>query len=273
MSFFQKFGGTVLFLSLLLGSCHNQGSQDLIRIAASPTPHAELLYFLEKEAQDLGLRLKILPVDDYRIPNRLLLDKQIEANYFQHEDFFLDECKHYRCLDDLIPLIKVHLEPMGLYSKKFATINDLKNETKLTIAIPVDRTNAQRALDLLKTCELVSFKQSSFLNATARDVCPRNGMKISIREIAAPLLMSSLPDVDAAIIPGNFAISGGLSPQKDSLFLEDITSSKYANIVVVRREDLNTIPIQKLKQLLQSDRVKDFFESRYQGNILTLTSS
>lgn len=267
-----KFAWCVVVLCIAT-SCHNSKSQNLLRIAASPAPHAELLYALNEDAKALGLCLKVLPLDDYRIPNRLLLDKQIDANYFQHEEFFQDECERYNCVEELVPLVRVHIEPMGLYSKKFSSIQELKHKDKLTIAIPVDRTNSQRALDLLESCELISFKHASSLNATKRDVCALGERKISIHEIAAPLLMSSFQDVDAAVIPGNFAITGGLSPQEDSLWLEDISTSKYANIVVVRKEDLATSKIQKLKQLLQSDRVRLFFEETYKGNILTTPSS
>ncbi|QVE49044.1 MetQ/NlpA family ABC transporter substrate-binding protein [Chlamydia crocodili] len=246
----------------------NKNSEEILRIAASPTPHAELLYSLQKEAKSLGLYLKILPVDDYRVPNRLLLDKQIEANYFQHEDFLKDECSRYHCEGKLVVLAKVHLEPMGLYSNKIQSLEELKNKKQLRIAVPVDRTNEQRALDLLRDCGLIAYNEVSHLDMTAKDVCSCGDRKVVIIEIAAPLLVSSLPDVDAAVIPGNFAIAAGFYPHKNSLFLEDVRTSKYTNVVVVRAEDVNDSRMQKLRQLFESDSVKDFFDTKYKESFL-----
>ncbi|WP_420834800.1 MetQ/NlpA family ABC transporter substrate-binding protein [Candidatus Chlamydia sanziniae] len=260
----------VISLTLFLTSCQKQESEDVIRIAASPIPHAELLYTLQGEAKTLGLKLKILPIDDYRIPNRLLLDKQIEANYFQHEAFLQDECRRYGSLGKLVPFIKVHLEPMGIYSKKFSSLQELKNKRKITITIPVDCTNAQRALQLLEECQLIISKQPIDLNTTSRDVCGKDNRNITIVEVAAPLLMGSLSDTDAAVIPGHFAIAGGFSPKVDSLCLENLDMSKYTNIVVIRDEDLNTCAMLKLKKLFQSSAVKNFFDLKYQGNIITI---
>ncbi|WP_375793401.1 MetQ/NlpA family ABC transporter substrate-binding protein [Chlamydia sp. 12-01] len=258
----------VLFAVLVSLTGCNKGSEEVLRIAASPTPHAELLYSLQKEAKSLGLYLKILPIDDYRVPNRLLLDKQIEANYFQHEDFLKDECLRYQCEGKLVVLAKVHLEPMGLYSNKIQSFEELKSRKQLRIAVPVDRTNEQRALDLLRDCGLIAYKEASHLDITAKDVCGCGNRKVIIIEIAAPLLASSLPDVDAAVIPGNFAIAAGFYPHKNSLCLEDMQTSKYTNIVVVRAEDVDNPQIQKLRQLFQSDSVKDFFDTKYKESFL-----
>lgn len=256
----------VALLASLTGC--NKNSEEVLRIAASPTPHAELLYSLQKEAKSLGLRLQILPVDDYRVPNRLLLDKQIEANYFQHEDFLKDECSHYQCEGKLTVLAKVHLEPMGLYSNKIQSLDELKSRKQLRIAVPVDRTNEQRALDLLKDCGLIAYKKASHLDMTAKDVCGCGDRKVIVIEIAAPLLASSLPDVDAAVIPGNFAIAAGFYPYKNSLCLEDVHTSKYTNVVVVRSEDVDSPQIQKLRQLFESASVKDFFDAKYKESFL-----
>ncbi|BAE81277.1 outer membrane protein [Chlamydia felis Fe/C-56] len=257
----------LLVLISSLTGC-SKSSEDSLRIAATPTPHAELLYSLDNEAKSMGLKLKVLSVDDYRVPNRLLLDKQIEANYFQHEDFLKDECTRYQCEGKLIVLAKVHLEPMGLYSNKIRSLEELKNKKQLRIAVPVDKTNEQRALDLLRDCGLIAYKEASHIDATAKDVFGCGDNKVTIIEVAAPLLASSLPDVDAAVIPGNFAIATGLYPHKDSLCLEDIHTSKYTNVLVVRAEDMNDPRIQKLRQLFQSESVRDFFNAKYKGSFL-----
>ncbi|QXE27091.1 MetQ/NlpA family ABC transporter substrate-binding protein [Chlamydia buteonis] len=258
---------SLLALAISLTGCR-KNSEEVLRIAASPTPHAELLYSLEKEAKSLGLQFKILPIDDYRVPNRLLLDKQIDANYFQHEDFLKDECARYQCEGKLVVLAKVHLEPMGLYSSKIQSLEELKVKEQLRIAVPIDRTNEQRALDLLQDCNLISYKEASHLDITAKDVFGCGGKKVTIIEIAAPLLVSSLPDVDAAVIPGNFATAGGIYPYKNSLYLEDVHASKYTNVVVIRAEDMDDSRMHKLQQLLQGSSVKDFFDAKYKGIFL-----
>ncbi|ACZ33254.1 lipoprotein, NPLA family [Chlamydia pneumoniae LPCoLN] len=258
-------------LIFVLSSCHKEDAQNKIRIVASPTPHAELLESLQEEAKDLGIKLKILPVDDYRIPNRLLLDKQVDANYFQHQAFLDDECERYDCKGELVVIAKVHLEPQAIYSKKHSSLESLKSQKKLTIAIPVDRTNAQRALHLLEECGLIVCKGPANLNMTAKDVCGKENRSINILEVSAPLLVGSLPDVDAAVIPGNFAIAANLSPKKDSLCLEDLSVSKYTNLVVIRSEDVGSPKMIKLQKLFQSPSVQHFFDTKYHGNILTMT--
>ncbi|SPN73423.1 Methionine-binding lipoprotein metQ precursor,DL-methionine transporter substrate-binding subunit,lipoprotein, YaeC family,NLPA lipoprotein [Chlamydia serpentis] len=260
-----------IFFALLLSSCEKHESRDTIRIVASPTPHAELLNSLQAEAKELGIRLQILPVDDYRIPNRLLLDKQIDANYFQHQVFLEDECERYACKDKLAVIAKVHLEPQAIYSRKFSCLNSLKNQKKLTIAIPVDCTNAERALRLLEDCGIIVCKEPKNLNMTAKDVYGKENRVVNILEVSAPLLVGSLSDVDAAVIPGNFAIAANLSPRNDSLCLEDLFISKYTNLVVVRSEDLSSPKIIKLQKLFQSPSIKSFFDVKYRGDILTIT--
>ncbi|WP_100934761.1 MetQ/NlpA family ABC transporter substrate-binding protein [Candidatus Chlamydia corallus] len=260
-----------LFLMLFLSSCYKQDSQDIIRIVASPTPHAELLNSLQTEAKDLGIKLEILPVDDYRIPNRLLLDKQVDANYFQHQAFLDDECERYDCKGKLAVIAKVHLEPQAVYSKKYSSLENLKMQKKLTIAIPVDRTNAQRALNLLEECGIIVCKEPANLNMTAKDVCGKGNRVVNILEVSAPLLVGALTDVDAAVIPGNFAIAANLSPKEDSLCLEDLSLSKYTNLVVIRSEDVGSPKMVKLEKLLNSPSVQHFFDTKYRGNILTIT--
>ncbi|EPJ24738.1 NLPA lipofamily protein [Chlamydia psittaci 09DC77] len=115
---------------------------------------------------------------------------------------------------------------------------------------------------------MISYKEASHLDITAKDVFGCGGKKVTILEIAAPLLVSSLPDVDAAVIPGNFAIARGIYPYKNSLYLEDVHTSKYTNVVVIRAEDMEDSRMQKLQQLLQSRSVKDFFDAKYQGIFL-----
>ncbi|EPP35093.1 NLPA lipofamily protein [Chlamydia ibidis] len=253
-------------LILLTQGCRDQSN--VITIVASPNPHAELLYALTREADELGLKLRIIPIDDYRVPNRMLLDKQIDANYFQHQEFLQDEISRYKCSEDVSVLLGIHLEPMGLYSSKYSSLTDLQNRDQLIIAVPIDRTNEKRALDLLVTSQLVSYTKLRGIDVTAKDVKGFEGKNVKIVEIAAPLLVSSMPDVDAVVIPGNFAISAGLSPKNNSLMLEDVEGSCYTNVVVVRKEDIDKEKIIKLKKLLSSKLVREFFEANYGGDIL-----
>ena len=158
----------------------------------------------------------------------------------------------------------VHIEPMGIYSKKIKSLNDIPEGAK--IAIPNDPSNGGRALALLQSAKLLKLKDGVGVKATVGDIVG-NDKKLKIVEIEAALLPRSMDDTDLSVINSNFAMEAKLNPVKDSLFTEP-KESPYANIVAVRKGDENRSEIQKLMNALRSPEVKKFIEDKYKGAVV-----
>ena len=158
----------------------------------------------------------------------------------------------------------VHIEPMGIYSKKVKDLKDLKDGA--TISIPNDPTNGGRALLLLQKAGLLKLKDGVNEKATLQDIA-ENPKNFKFQEVEAAQVPRTLDDVDAAIINSNFAMQIQLDPTKDSLFIEDKTSP-YVNIVAVRDGDQNRPEIQALMKVLNSQEIKDFINNKYKGAVV-----
>ena len=180
----------------------------------------------------------------------------------QHEPY-LNKINEERNLG-LVSVGKVHIEPMGVYSKK---VKDIKNvPDNASVAIPNDPTNGGRALAILEKAGLLKLKDGVGVMATPADIV-ENHKNLKITEAEAAMLPRTLDDVDLAVINSNFAMEAKLNPTKDSLFTES-KDSPYANILAVRKGDENRPEIQKLMKALNSPEVKKFIEDKYKGAIL-----
>lgn len=233
-----------------------------IVVGATPNPHAEILNVVKPILAKEGVDLEIKEFTDYVTPNTALVDKQIDANFFQHVPYLEDFEKKNNV--KLVPLVKVHVEPMGAYSKKIKSKDELKDGA--TVAVPNDATNEGRALLLLQKEGLIKLKDPNGLTQTPRDIVD-NPKHLKIVELEAPQLPRTLQDVDLAIINTNFALEANLNPLKDAIFMED-KNSPYANVLVVRQDNQNDPAIQKLAKALNSDEVKKFIEDKYKGAIV-----
>ncbi|MDY6029063.1 MAG: MetQ/NlpA family ABC transporter substrate-binding protein [Acidaminococcaceae bacterium] len=236
--------------------------QVTLKVGATAVPHAEILNHVKSSLAKDGVNLEIIEFSDYVKPNLSLNDKELDANFFQHEpylDTFVVERK--------LPLVsagKVHIEPMGIYSKKIKDLKDIPDGAK--IAIPNDPSNAGRSLALLQSAKLLQLKEGVGVKATVGDITG-NDKKLQIIEIEAALLPRSLDDTDLSVINSNFAMEAKLNPVKDSLFTEP-KESPYANIVAVRKGDENRPEIQKLMKALRSEEVKKFIDEKYKGAVV-----
>ena len=251
--------GLIGILSLL--GCHS--NEKVLKVAATPVPHADLLEIVKSDLETQGVHLKIVEVDDYNLPNRLLFEKQVDANFFQHQPF-LDE-QNLRFGYNLKSLVAVHIEPLGLYSRKIKALDELKEGA--LVALPSDPTNEARALILLSEVGLVKLKSDRNCNLfTIYDV-EENPKHLRFIEVDAAFLPRALADVDLAVIPANFALQANLNPAQDALALEN-ADSPYANIVVIREEDTEKEELQKLKQALNSDKLRRHIEEKYKNALL-----
>lgn len=251
--------GSLMVVCSLMG-CRLQ--EKTLSIAASPVPHAEILEAARPALEKQGIRLKIVEVDDYNLPNRLLHEGQVDANFFQHKPYL--EEQNRRLGYHLIPLTLVHIEPLGIYSVKITCLDDLKEGA--TIALPSDPTNEARALALLADVKMISLKPISHDHlATIYDIL-ENPKHIKFTEIDAAFLPRTLRDVDAAVIPANYALQADLNPSKDALALEP-TDSPYANLVAIRESDAHREDFETLKKVLNSEEMREFILKKYHGAI------
>ncbi|ATW47608.1 MetQ/NlpA family ABC transporter substrate-binding protein [Streptomyces peucetius] len=232
-------------------------------VAASPTPHADILnYVKDNLAKKAGLELEVKEFTDYVLPNTATQQGQVDANFFQHKPYLDDFNKKNRTT--IVPVVDVHLEPLGLYSKKAKEIKDIK--AGQTVAVPNDTTNEGRALQLLADNGLITLKDGVGTDAKLSDIADAKGLKF--KELEAATLPRALNDVDAAVINGNYAIEADLEPAADSLVLEKAESNPYANFLAVKEGNEDDARVQKLAKLLGSAEVKKFIEDKYAGSVV-----
>ncbi|EKX63602.1 MetQ/NlpA family ABC transporter substrate-binding protein [Streptomyces ipomoeae] len=233
-------------------------------VAASPTPHAEILTFVKDNlAKDAGLDLEVKEFTDYVTPNTATEDGSVNANYFQNQPYLDDFNKKNGT--HIVPVVTVHLEPLGLYSKKLESADDLKSGA--TIAVPNDSVNEARALKLLDAGGIITLKDGVGNDATPADIA-ENPKKLQFKELEAAQTPRSLDDVDAAVVNGNYAIEADLSPAKDALVLESAKDNPYGNFLAVKDGDEDDPRVKKLAELLTSDEVRKFIENEYDGSVI-----
>lgn len=250
---------TSLFLFTIV-ACNHSNTSHQLTVVATAVPHAEILEQIKPDLKAKGIDLQIIVVDDYNTPNRSLADGEVDANFFQHLPFLTlqnDEFNYH-----LEALAMVHVEPMGLYSKKITSLKDLRQGS--VVVIPNDPTNEARALALLEKAGLIELNRHD-VNTTVHNISD-NPLKLKFNEIDSPLLARTLDDAVLAAITTNFALQANLYP-KDALAQED-KESLFANIVAVRQGEANREEIQALKEALHSDKVRNFIIDHYKGAII-----
>ena len=253
---------TVLCLLVLGVSVLAGAAGRVLKVGATPVPHAEILNVVKPILAKEGIELQIIEFTDYVRPNLALADRELDANFFQHIPY-LETFSSERRLN-LTWVAKVHIEPMGVYSHKVKDLKSLKNGA--VIGIPNDPTNGGRALLLIEKAGLITLKPGVGLTATIYDIAD-NPNKLRFQELEAAQLPRALPDLDAAVINTNFALEAKLDPLKDAIFIEG-SDSPYANVLAVRSADKNNADIAKLAKALQSSAVRDFIRTRYQGAVV-----
>ncbi|WP_230196432.1 MetQ/NlpA family ABC transporter substrate-binding protein [Streptomyces sp. NBC_00080] len=235
-----------------------------LTVAASPTPHAEILDFVKDNlAKKAGLDLEVKEFTDYVTPNTATEDGSVDANYFQNQPYLDDFNKKNGT--HIVPVVTVHLEPLGLYSHKVKSADALKSGA--TIAVPNDSVNEARALKLLAANKLITLKAGVGNDATPADIT-ENPKKLKFKELEAAQTPRSLDDVDAAVINGNYAIEADLKPASDALVLESATDNPYGNFLAVKDGDEDDPRVKKLAKLLTSAEVKKFIEDKYDGSVI-----
>jgi len=254
-----------LLVAASLSGCAKK--KQTLKVGASPTPHAEILAQVKDTLAKEGYDLEIQEFSDYVIPNTSLESGDLDANYFQHkpymDQFNADNGTH------LVSVASIHYEPMGIFAGKSKALADLPDGG--SIAVPNDATNEARALMLLEANGVLKLKEGVGLKATKLDIA-ENPKNIDIVEVEAAQLVNDLPDVDFAVINGNYAIQGGLKVA-DALAIESADSEAaktYANIIAVKEGHENDPGIQALVKALQSDAVKKYINDTYAGAVVPI---
>lgn len=240
------------------------GKEATLKVGATPVPHAELLGLVKEELAAQGIKLEIVEFTDYVTPNVALAEKQLDANFFQHAPY-LESFAAERGLA-LESAGIVHVEPLGLYSKRHATLEALPKGA--IVALPNDPTNEGRALLLLQAKGLLKLAPDAGLKAGPAAVV-ENPRGLVFKELEAAQLPRTLVDVDAAVINGNYALAAGLDPVTDSLLLEG-AESPYANLVAVRKGEAAEPRIKALMAALRSAKVKDYIAKTYKGGVVAV---
>lgn len=236
-----------------------------IVIGASPTPHEVILKEAAKLLKAKGYDLEIREFSDYVLPNKALDSKDLDANYFQHQPY-LDEFNKENGTK-IVSAGSIHYEPFGIYAGKTKTLAELKDGA--TISVPNDTSNEARALLLLQAQGLIKLKDNAGITATQKDIT-ENKKNLKFTEIEAAQLVRTLPDVDLAVINGNYALEGNLKVS-DALAVEaadSLAATTYANIIAVRSGDENREDIKALVEVLKSDEMKTFITKTFNGAVV-----
>ena len=259
---FAGCGGSQSSSSSSSSAAQTSGTKTL-KVGATAVPHAEILEAAKPLLEKEGIKLDIVEFNDYVQPNLALNDKELDANFFQHDPYlqnFMEEHKEVK----LVSAGGIHIEPMGIYSKKVKDLKDLKDGA--TISIPNDPTNGGRVLLMLQEKGLIKLKPEAGLKATPLDVI-ENPKKLKFVELDAAQLARSLDDLDAAAINTNFAISAGLNPKTDSIAQEN-PDGPYVNILVVREADKNKPWVAQLVKAYHNDEIRRFIDTQFKGSVL-----
>ncbi len=251
-----------LALALSLTACGGKEENTTISVAASTTPHAEILEVCVPILAEKGFTLEIHEYSDYVIPNTAVEDGEETANYFQHQPY-LDDFNAERGTH-IVGVAGVHVEPMAIYAGKTDSLDALPDGA--SIAVPNDATNEGRALLLLESQGLIKLREDAGLTATPNDIV-ENPKNLVFQEVEAMTLTSILSDVNLAVINSNYALGAGFNPVKDSLVIES-ADSPYVNILAVKEGNEQNEAVLALVDALHSDTVRDFINEKFDGAVV-----
>lgn len=248
---------------LALSACGKPAADDSrLVVGATAVPHAEILQVVKPILEKEGVKLDVRVFNDYVQPNDQLVQKQVDANYFQTEPY-LDAYNRDRKAG-LVTVTGVHIEPFGAYSRRFRSLAELPSGAD--VVIPNDPSNNSRALILLDTAGVIKLKDPGNALSTQRDIV-ENPKGLKFRELDSAMLPRVLDQVDLALINTNYALDAGLDPTSDALAIES-RDSPYVNFLVARRDNKDDARVQKLAAALTGPEVKAFIERKYQGAVL-----
>ncbi len=253
-------------IALTLALAVPAAAEGKIKVAASPTPHAEILAEAKTILAEQGWDLEVVEFEDYVQPNLVVQAGDFDANYFQHVPY-LDSFNEEKGTT-LVDAGDIHYEPFGIYPGTKASLDELADGD--TIAVPNDTTNEARALLLLQDNGIITLKEGVGLTATVNDI-EEKSVDIKIQELEAAQVPRVLGEVAFAVINGNYAVEAGLSVGQDAVAFESSDSEAaktYVNIICVKEGNEEAEGIVALVDVLKSDAIKDFINEKYDGAVI-----
>ena len=241
-----------------------QTETTVLKVAASPAPHAEILEAVKDTLAAEGITLEIVEYTDYIMPNTAVDAGEMDANYFQHQPYLTNFNAENGT--ELVSAASIHYEPLGIYPGKLSSLEELGEGA--TIVVPNDPTNEGRALNLLAANGIITLSEDAGLEATVNDIV-ENPLNVEITEVEAAQVPMALPDYDFGVINGNYAVAAGLSDTV--LTAEDPDSEAaqtYANIVAVQPDRVDDPAVQALVAALTSEEARTFITETYGGAVL-----
>lgn len=242
----------------------NLEDDKVIKVGVSPEPHASIMEVAKPLLEEKGYTVEIIEFNDYVLPNTAVEEGELDANYFQHiaylNSFNEEKGTH------LTYTAEIHLEPMGAFSNKYNSVDEVKDGA--TVAIPDDTSNEARALRLLAAAGLIEINDGELITVADITSNPKN---LKFKELEAATLPRVLEEVDIAVINGNYALEAGLDVNKDAFYAEDKDANSLKerrNVLAVKEGKENTQKIKDLTEALTSKEVKEFIEKEYNGAVV-----
>ncbi len=259
----------VLTLAAALAGCGSAKAAEssTIKVGANITPHSEILEEAKPLLEAKGITLEIVKLEDSITPNTGVIEGSLDANYFQHVPYLEQFNKENG--SDLVSIGAIHYEPFGIYAGKTTDLSELPDGA--LVAVPNNVTNEARALLLLAQEGLLTLKDDAGINATVEDIV-ENPKNIQFKELAPEQLVAALPDVEVAVINGNYAIEGGLHVSQ-ALAVEandGLAAQTYGNIIATSPDKKDNAALKTLVEVLQGPEIKAFIEGKYDGAVVPL---
>lgn len=247
------------------------GGDNVIKVAASQTPHSEILEQAKSILKDEGYDLEITVFEDYVQPNNVVESGEFDANYFQHVNYLNSFNKEKGTHLVIADNGKIHYEPLGIYGGTKKSLDDIADGD--SIAIPNDTTNEARALLLLQQEKLITLKDGAGVTATVNDI-EKNPHNLKLVEVEAAQVSKQLGSVAFGVINGNYALEAGLNVKDDALATESSEGDaiqQYLNVIAVKDGNQSSPKIKALTDALHSDAIVKYINDTYKGAVVPYT--
>lgn len=244
-----------------------EAAEVTIKVGANITPHSEILEQAKPLLKEKGINLEVVQLEDSITPNTGVIEGSLDANYFQHVPYLEQFNKENG--SDLVSIGAIHYEPFGIYAGRTTSLSELPDGA--LVAVPNNVTNEARALLLLAQEGLLTLKEDAGIKATVEDIT-ENPKNISFKELAPEQLVAALPDVDIAVINGNYAIEGGLHVS-EALAVEandGLAAETYGNIIATSPEKEKDEALLTLVEVLQGEEISKYIKETYGGAVVPL---
>ncbi|MDQ0246697.1 D-methionine transport system substrate-binding protein [Bacillus fengqiuensis] len=240
-----------------------KSSEITIKVGVTAGPFEEITNKVKEVAKEEGIDVKVVPFNDYIMPNRALVKGDVDVNTYQNIPFLETYNKDHKT--NIVPVGKTVAMLMGIYSKKYKSIEDLPDGAIL--GLQNDPVNRSRALHVYQQAGLIKLKPNTDEDKAIVQDIAENPKNFTFKELEAGLLARTLTSLDASTINGNYALQEGYEPKKDAIFLNN--EDKYVNVVATNEKNKDNPNYKKLVELYNSDEVKQFIREKYKGVVIT----